>query len=116
LHATPHVLGAVHVAVPCPEAGAAQTFAHDPQCDVCVGSTHDPLQSSGVPPSGSQPTPHTPLVHVAWPTPASGPGQTLPQLPQLAGRVGSTHDPLQSRGVPPSASQPTPHTPFVHVA
>lgn len=46
--------------------------------------------------------------------PVVGPGHALVQLPQCCGSVGSTHAPLQSSDVAPV--QPTPHTPFVHVA
>jgi hypothetical protein len=60
---------------------------------VVFGSTQAPLQSSGVEPL--QPRPHTPLVHVAFPLPESGPSQTFAHVPQCDGSVGSTHVPLQ---------------------
>jgi hypothetical protein len=52
---------------------------------VCVGSTHEPEQLSGVPLSTSQVTTHTPLLHVPIPAPASGSLHTWPHAPQLRG-------------------------------
>jgi hypothetical protein len=93
-----------------PEVGPGQTLLHDPQCAGCVGSTHDPLQSSDV--GALHPNPHIPLVHVAWPVPPlSGPSHTLLQLPQCAGLLGSTHTPLQFSdvgAVHPPPSEPPP--------
>src|SRR5579863_5390130 len=108
-HPRPASPVATHVAVPCVDAGPAHATAHDPQCAGCVGSTHAPLQSSGVPPSGSQPTPHVPLEHVAWPTPASGPGHTLAHDPQCSGAPGSTHCP--EHAMAPALSHAGPASP-----
>jgi len=93
----PPLGGEKHTACPFfAEEGPAHAFVQDPQWATSVGSTHEPLQSSDVELSTSHETAHAPLVHVAWPSPASGPAQTLLHEPQCDGTVGSTQTPSQS--------------------
>jgi len=112
-HEMRHTIGDVHVAVPFPDGGGGHALLHEPQCAGCVGSTHAPLQSRGADPSGSHETPHTPFEQVPWPSPPSGPEQTLSQVPQCAGRVGSTQPPGHERDlgamhVGPVSAAPSP--------
>jgi hypothetical protein len=102
----------LHVACPCVEAGAAHKFPQLPQFAGCVRSTHAPEQLVGVELSASHPTVHAPLVHVAAPAPASGPVQSLVQLPHVWGSVGLTHAPLHSSVVGAThPASPTPPSP-----
>jgi hypothetical protein len=85
----------VHLALPLPVVGPGHTFMQEPQWAGVLFATHAPLQFRGVPPSGLHPRPHAPLVHVACPSPESGPSHTLVHVPQCSGDVGSTQVPLQ---------------------
>jgi hypothetical protein len=102
VHAPPPSAPSVQIALPVPAVGPAHALVQLPQCSASDGSTHAPAQFSEVAPL--HPRPHMPppsasKVHVACPAPASGPTQTFSQLPQCAGCVGSTHEPLQSSEV-----------------
>jgi hypothetical protein len=65
LHAPPPSAEIVQTGLPVPASGPAHEYPHVPQLSVVVGSTHPPLQMSGVEPSTSHPKPQAPLVQVA---------------------------------------------------
>ena len=87
---------------------AEQTLAHAPQfCSSVCRSTQAVSQRFGV--GAVQVIPHMPATQLALPIPAVGPGQTLPQVPQLFTSASTLRQtPLQQ--VWP-AKQALPHAP-----
>jgi hypothetical protein len=109
----------VQIAVPSPTVAVGHARHDEPHVWGSLGFTQAPAQACevGAVHANAHATPPSALgLHAACPLPALvGPGQTMPQEPQLFGSVDLlTHPPLQLSGVLPE--HPSPHMPLVQVA